>query len=131
MITVIHNTTVEPPTHLMGGIFRRSSQLIAERGWCQGQGLLYVGSPHSPQAASLTGALLWAESGHAATPGPLARQALALLRARLDPDYSAPFDDWEFLCAWNDAPSRSRAQTIAVLVAAEHHPDQPPVSWTA
>lgn len=131
MMTADRNQPARPLPHSMAAIFRRSSLLIAEHGWCQGRGLLYVGSPHNPQAASLTGALLWAESGDATTSGPLADEALALLRARLDPDYAAPFSNWEFLCAWNDVPSRTREQTVALLVAAEHHPSQLRVSWTA
>lgn len=131
MITAVSKQSAHPAAYPMADVFRRGRLLITERGWCQGQGLLYVGSPHNPQAASLTGALLWAGSGDAAVLGPRAREALAALRARLDPEHIAPFDDWEFLCAWNDTPSRSRAQAIAVLVIAERHPSQLRVSRTA
>jgi hypothetical protein len=106
-----------PPLEQAGddAIFQRSALLIARRGWCQGQGLLYIGSPHDPQAASLVGALAWAATGHAESCGAEVRAALAAVRARLDPHNSAHFSDWELVCAWNDAPARTRWQTIALL----------------
>ncbi|MBM9507153.1 DUF6197 family protein [Actinacidiphila acididurans] len=106
-----------------GGIFRRSAALIAERGWCHGAGLYYIGSPHRPEAASLVGALLWAATGHAGTHDPSAGHALSELRGRIDPHRTAAFDDWELLCAWNDVPNRTRAQAIALLMAAERGGD--------
>ncbi|MFD6289869.1 hypothetical protein ACFWDP_36635 [Streptomyces anthocyanicus] len=97
-------------------IFRRGALLIARHGWCQGQGLLYVGAPHAPQAASLVGALAWAVTGDAESCGPRVREALATVRRRLDPAGSALFSDWELLCAWNDAPARTRDETVALLL---------------
>ncbi|WP_405584613.1 hypothetical protein [Streptomyces sp. NBC_01190] len=108
------------PAPELRGIFQRSAALIAERGWCKGAELLYVGSPHNPQAATLAGALQWAATGHAEQPNSESEQALAILRDRIDPDRKAPFDDWELFCAWNDSPSRTRAQTIALLVSARN-----------
>jgi hypothetical protein len=100
-----------------GEVFQRSALLIARHGWCQGQGLLYVGSPHAPQAASLVGALAWAVTGDTQSCSPQVRAALAAVRRRLDPAGSALFSDWELLCAWNDAPARTRDQTIALLMS--------------
>ncbi|MFE7032890.1 hypothetical protein ACFU9Y_21480 [Streptomyces sp. NPDC057621] len=97
-------------------VFRRGALLIARHGWCQGQGLLYVGAPHAPQAASLVGALAWAATGDAESCGPRVRAALATVRRRLDPAGSALFSDWELLCAWNDAPARTRDETVALLL---------------
>jgi len=125
---------------LVSGIFRRGARLIAERGWCRGEGLLYVGSPHRPEAASLTGALLWAATGDARAQNGTSRLALSVIRSRVDPHGTAHFDDWELLCAWNDTPSRSRAQTVALLMsahtaamcdwAADAQPSHAPVSRT-
>ncbi|WP_328565177.1 DUF6197 family protein [Streptomyces coelicoflavus] len=111
-------TDLTPPPLVQArddAIFRRSALLITRRGWCQGQGLLYVGSPHDPQAASLAGALAWAATGDAESCGAGVRAALAAVRARLDPHNSAFFSDWELVCAWNDTPARTRQQTIALL----------------
>nr|WP_168516051.1 hypothetical protein [Streptomyces sp. S1D4-11]QIZ00962.1 hypothetical protein HEP87_53950 [Streptomyces sp. S1D4-11] len=110
-------TSAPPPA---SGIFRRAAALIADRGWCHGSGLLYIGSPHRPQAASLAGALLWAATGHAEIHDASSRRALSLLRDQLDPHGTALFDDWELLCAWNDTPARTRAQTVALLVSAHN-----------
>jgi hypothetical protein len=106
-----------PPLEQAGddAIFQRSALLITRRGWCQGQGLLYIGSPHDPQAASLVGALAWAATGDAESCGAEVRAALAAVRARLDPHNSSFFSDWELVCAWNDTPTRTREQTIALL----------------
>ncbi|WP_413757882.1 hypothetical protein [Streptomyces sp. MMBL 11-3] len=103
-----------------GEVFRRSALLIARRGWCQGQGLVYVGSSHDPQAASLVGALTWAVTGDARSCGPEVRAVLATVRAHLDPADSALFSDWELLCAWNDAPARTREELIALLLLCHH-----------
>ncbi|MFI2379106.1 hypothetical protein ACH5AO_29255 [Streptomyces sp. NPDC018964] len=115
-------TNPTPPPEQAGDdtVFQRSALLIARRGWCQGQGLLYIGSPHDPQAASLAGALAWAATGDAQSCGAEVRAALAAVRARLDPHDSALFSDWELVCAWNDAPSRTREQTIALLRSCRH-----------
>jgi len=107
-----------------GEVFRRSALLIARHGWCQGQGLLYVGSPHAPQAASLVGALAWAVTGNAESCSPQVRAGLATVRRRLDPAGGALFSDWELLCAWNDAQARTRDQTIALLLSC--HPSAAP-----
>ncbi|WP_328495539.1 hypothetical protein OHS59_24430 [Streptomyces sp. NBC_00414] len=103
-------------------VFRRSALLIARHGWCQGQGLLYVGHPHAPQAASLVGALAWAVTGDAESCSPRVRAALATVRRRLDPAGSALFSDWELLCAWNDAPARTRDETVALLLSCRTRP---------
>ncbi|WP_405590999.1 hypothetical protein [Streptomyces sp. NBC_01190] len=108
------------PAHQLRDVFQRSAALIAERGWCRGAELHYVGNSHDPEAASLGGALQWAATGHAELPDQVSRQALSLLRDRIDPDRKAPFDDWELFCAWNDSPSRTRAQTIALLISARN-----------
>ncbi len=105
---------------LDGEIYRRGALLIARRGWCQGQGLLYVGSSHAPQAASLVGALTWAVTGDAQSCGPRVRAVLAAVRTRLDPAGGALFSDWELLCAWNDVPARTRDETIALLLSCHH-----------
>ncbi|POX43757.1 hypothetical protein C3488_35280 [Streptomyces sp. Ru72] len=112
----LHQPLAAPP--LVSGIFWRGARLIAERGWCRGEGLLHVGSPYRPEAASLIGALLWAATGDARAQNVASRQALSVIRTRVDPHRTAPFDDWELLCAWNDTPSRSRAQAIALLMSA-------------
>jgi len=108
--------TAPLPQNTDDEIFRRSALLITRRGWCQGQGLLYVGNPHDPQAASLVGALAWAAAGDTRAWTSEVRAATAAVRARLDPENSAFFDDRELLCAWNDAPARTRDQTIALLL---------------
>lgn len=100
--------------------FRRGALLVARHGWCQGQGLPYVGSPHAPQAASLVGALAWAVTGDAQSRSPEVRKVMAAVRARLDPDGSASFSDQELLCAWNDTPGRTRDQIIALLLSRRH-----------
>ncbi|AVH55810.1 MULTISPECIES: DUF6197 family protein [Streptomyces] len=114
------------PSPEMALILRRSALLIAERGWCQR--VQFVGSASCPQAASLSGALVWAATGHADTCDVRAEQALALMRFWLDPHGSAPFDNWELLAAWNDAPSRRRAEVVAVLVEAGHRPARIPAA---
>ncbi|MFI7504701.1 hypothetical protein ACIBVL_40770 [Streptomyces sp. NPDC049687] len=116
MSTVLYRPAAPSPA-LSHEIFQRSALLIAQRGWCQGQGLLYVGSPHDPQAASLVGALSWAATGNAQSCTEAVRSALATVRTRLDPDGNAPFNDWELLCAWNDTPARTREQAITLLLS--------------
>ncbi|MDF2266807.1 hypothetical protein P2Q00_15425 [Streptomyces coacervatus] len=108
------------PSPQLARVLRRSALLIAERGWCQR--VQFVGSASHPQAATLSGALVWAATGQADVCDVRAREALALMRDWLDPHGSAPFDDWELLAAWNDAPSRRRAEVVAVLVEAGHRP---------
>lgn len=127
-MTMLHSRPRSPLSPLISDVFERSALLIAERGWCQGRGLQFLGSPGQPQAASLTAALLWAATGHAATHNLTSRRALAALRDHVDPGRTAPFDDWELLCAWNDSPSRTRSQTVALLSAARRHSSQLPVS---
>jgi hypothetical protein len=116
--TLLPHQSVAPAPHLASGIFRRGATLIADHGWCRGAELFYVGSPHRPQAASLVGALLWAATGNAETHDLSSRRAMSMLRRLIDPHATAPFDDWELLCAWNDTPSRTRAQAVALLRSA-------------
>ncbi|MEU6540428.1 hypothetical protein [Streptomyces sp. NPDC047000] len=106
-------------------ILRRSALLIAQRGWCQGRSLHYVGSPHDPHAASLVGALTWAATGDAHACHEEIAGLVAHVRTRLDPENSAFFDDLELLWAWNDAPARTRDQVVALLLSCRHAGTQP------
>lgn len=109
-------------------ILRRSALLIAQRGWCQGRSLHYVGSPHDPHAASLVGALTWAATGDAHARHEEVAGLVAHVRTRLDPEGSAFFDDLELLWAWNDAPARTRDQVVALLLSCQHFDAQPAVT---
>ncbi|MCG8970399.1 MULTISPECIES: DUF6197 family protein [Streptomyces] len=125
MTTALRPRNATPPSPRSengdsGETFRRGALLVARHGWCQGQGLLYVGSPHAPQAVSLVGALAWAATGDAQSCSPEVQEAMATVRARLDPEGRAAFSDQELLCAWNDTPGRTRDQIVALLLSCRH-----------
>lgn len=100
----------------MAGSLRRAARLISEQGWCQG--MAWAGDPYAPTAVSLVGAVRWAVAGDARHPGLTAAGGIELTRRWLDPYRSAPFTDLELVTAWNDAPSRTRAQVVRTLVDA-------------